>query len=93
MPVNGSRRSGWDEGGDAVGEFRPVPDALDYLAGSWRVARSVRDLASGEEGAFSGTAVFSPLDGGGLLHHESGTFVWRGEPTQAGRADVALPAG
>ncbi|KUM71204.1 DUF6314 family protein [Streptomyces curacoi] len=74
-----------------MGEFRPVPDALDYLAGSWRVERSVRDLAGGEDGEFSGTTVFSPLDGGGLLHHESGTFVWRGVPRPAERTLRFLP--
>ncbi|ELS51900.1 hypothetical protein STVIR_7126 [Streptomyces viridochromogenes Tue57] len=68
-----------------------MPDALDYLAGSWRVERSVRDLAGGEYGGFSGTTVFSPLDGGGLLHHESGTFVWRGVPRPAERTLRFLP--
>ena len=77
-----------------MGEFRPVADALLYLAGSWRAERTVRDLASTDdtddtaddtdEGTFTGTTTFSPLDGGGLLHHESGTFVWQGvaRPTE-----------
>jgi hypothetical protein len=89
--VNGSRGNGCDEEVDAMGEFRPVPDALDYLAGTWRVQRSVRDLASGEEGEFSGTTAFSPLDGGGLLHHESGTFRWRGVARPAERTLRFLP--
>ena len=38
--------------------FLPVPDALAYLVGGWRVLRSVRDLASGAEGEFSGTCVW-----------------------------------
>ncbi|WP_221351576.1 DUF6314 family protein [Streptomyces beigongshangae] len=38
--------------------FRPVSDVLAYLAGSWRVERSVRDLASGATGAFRGATVF-----------------------------------
>jgi hypothetical protein len=73
--------------------YWPVTNVLAYLAGSWRVERSVRDLASGAQGSFSGTTVFEPLDdeelddeesdGTGLLHHESGTFVWQ---------DVARPA-
>ncbi|MEU5889452.1 DUF6314 family protein [Streptomyces sp. NPDC047461] len=66
-----------------MGGFWPVPEVLTYLAGSWRVERSVRDLASGEAGHFSGTTVFGPWDGEGLLHQESGTFTWQ---------DVARPA-
>ncbi|NUO42701.1 MAG: hypothetical protein HOV73_05190 [Streptomyces sp.] len=72
-------------------DFWPVPDVLAYLAGSWRVVRSVRDLASGAEGEFSGTTVFSPLEGGGLLHHESGTFTWQGVPRPAERTLRFLP--
>ncbi|WP_371672663.1 DUF6314 family protein [Streptomyces sp. NBC_00289] len=93
-----------------MGEFWPVPDVLGHLAGSWRVTRSVRDLASGDEGRFDGTTVFAPLEaergplkagapaepgspadakaavaGGGLLHRESGIFVWRGVPRSAER--------
>lgn len=41
-----------------MGGFRPVPDVLAYLAGSWRVERSVRDLAGGGEGRFEGVTVF-----------------------------------
>jgi hypothetical protein len=88
-----------------MGEFWPVPDVLVYLAGSWRVTRSVRDLASGAEGRFSGTTVFGPSDGagrprdeagcprtdGGLLHRESGTFVWQGVPRPAERTLRFLP--
>ncbi|NUR66918.1 MAG: hypothetical protein HOQ47_14245 [Streptomyces sp.] len=72
-------------------DFWPVPDVLAHLAGSWRVVRSVRDLASGGEGEFSGTTVFSPLEGGGLLHHESGTFTWQGVPRPAERTLRFLP--
>ncbi|MFE1249097.1 DUF6314 family protein [Streptomyces sp. NPDC058735] len=74
-----------------MAEFRPVPEVLDYLAGSWRVERSVRDLAGGDEGRFSGTTGFSPLAGGGLLHHESGTFVWQGVARPAERTLRFLP--
>ncbi|QKZ22803.1 DUF6314 family protein [Streptomyces chartreusis] len=90
-----------------MGEFWPVPDALAYLAGRWRAERSVRDLASGDEGEFSGTTVFEPLEDGepprglmqeapqglpqGLLHRESGTFVWRGVPRPAERTLRFLP--
>ncbi|MFE0255009.1 DUF6314 family protein [Streptomyces sp. NPDC059010] len=74
-----------------MGGFWPVPDVLTYLAGSWRVERTVRDLASGAEGKFSGTTVFGPLDDGGLLHEESGTFVWQGVPRPAERTLRFLP--
>ncbi|WP_329279287.1 DUF6314 family protein [Streptomyces sp. NBC_01451] len=77
-----------------MGEFRPVPDALRYLAGNWRLERSVRDRASADEGAFTGTATFSPLHGGcrgALLHHESGTFVWQGTARPAERTLHFLP--
>ncbi|PAZ16304.1 hypothetical protein CLM62_08825 [Streptomyces sp. SA15] len=86
-----------------MGEFWPVPDVLAYLAGRWRVERSVRDLASGAQGRFSGATVFGPLDslgaldslgsldGGGLLHHESGTFTWLGVPRPAERTLRFLP--
>jgi Family of unknown function (DUF6314) len=71
--------------------FWPVADVLEHLAGRWRVERSVRDLASGEAGRFEGTTVFSPLDGGGLLHEESGTFTWRGVARPATRTLRFLP--
>lgn len=74
-----------------MGEFWPVADVPAYLAGRWQVGRSVRDLASGEEGHFDGTTTFGPLEGGGLLHLESGTFVWRGVPRPAERTLRYLP--
>ncbi|MFI6487284.1 DUF6314 family protein [Streptomyces sp. NPDC050564] len=76
-----------------MGEFWPVADVLAYLTGNWRVERSVRDLASGAEGRFTGTTVFSPLEDGGdgLLHRESGTFVWQGTSRPAERTLWFLP--
>ncbi|MGW0944524.1 DUF6314 family protein [Streptomyces sp. NPDC002623] len=74
-----------------MGEFRPVPDVLAYLAGSWRVTRSVRDRASGDEGRFDGVTVFGASDDGGLLQHESGTFVWLGVARPAERTLRFLP--
>ncbi|MFF3908798.1 DUF6314 family protein [Streptomyces sp. NPDC001848] len=74
-----------------MGTFWPVEDVLAHLTGTWRVERAVRDLASGEEGWFSGTTVFSPREGGGLLHHESGTFVWQGASRPAERTLLFLP--
>ncbi|MEV5440431.1 DUF6314 family protein [Streptomyces sp. NPDC052682] len=74
-----------------MGEFWPVPDALAYLAGTWQVERTVRDRASGQRGTFRGTTVFGPLEGGGLLHRESGTFVWQGVARPAERTLRFLP--
>lgn len=74
-----------------MGEFWPVPDVLAYLAGSWRAERSVRDLASGDAGTFTGVTRFRPLDGGGLLHLEAGTFTWRGVARPAERTLRFLP--
>ncbi|MFH9661392.1 DUF6314 family protein [Streptomyces sp. NPDC017248] len=71
--------------------YWPVPDLLAHLAGRWRVERSVRDLAGGDEGHFTGTTVFAPRDGGGLLHEESGTFTWRGTARPATRTLLFLP--
>ncbi|WP_416976557.1 DUF6314 family protein [Streptomyces sp. T028] len=69
----------------------PVPDVLAHLEGRWHVERVVRDLADGGEGRFRGTTVFSPLDGGGLLHEESGTFTWQGSGRPAERILRFLP--
>lgn len=74
-----------------MGAFLPVPDVLAHLSGRWRVLRSVRDLANGAQGEFSGTTVFSPSDDGGLLHREIGTFVWQGVPRPAERTLRFLP--
>ncbi|MGW7253241.1 DUF6314 family protein [Streptomyces sp. NPDC054834] len=68
-----------------MGEFWPVADVLGHLAGRWHVERTVRDLASGDEGLFRGIALFGPLEGGGLLHEEAGTFTWQGVPRPAER--------
>ncbi|MFG2308217.1 DUF6314 family protein [Streptomyces sp. NPDC048566] len=105
-----------------MGEHWPVPDTLAYLAGEWRVRRTVLDLASEAAGRFTGTTRFGPLDGdgppapdagaraagdggpdgpgagpprtgAGLLHHESGTFVWQGVARPAERTLRFLPGG
>ncbi|MFE2043949.1 DUF6314 family protein [Streptomyces sp. NPDC059477] len=74
-----------------MGEFWAVTDPLAYLAGRWRVERTVRDLGGGDEGRFTGTTVFEALAGGGLLHREAGTFVWRGVARPAERTLRFLP--
>lgn len=74
-----------------MGEFWPVSDVLAHLAGTWRTERSVRDLTSGDTGAFTGTTVFRPLDEAGLLQLETGTFTWRGVARPAERTLRFLP--
>ncbi|MEV8552118.1 DUF6314 family protein [Streptomyces glaucescens] len=74
-----------------MGEFWPVPEVLEFLAGSWRVDRSVRDLATGDEGRFRGTTVFGRMEDGALLHRESGSFLWHGVARPAGRTLRFLP--
>lgn len=68
-----------------------MADVLAHLAGRWRVERTVRDLASGDEGHFSGVTVFTALTAGGLLHEESGTFTWQGVARPATRTLRFLP--
>ncbi|MFD6418808.1 DUF6314 family protein [Streptomyces sp. NPDC060194] len=72
--------------------MHPVPDALTWLAGGWLVQREVRDLASGDEGAFTGRTEFTarPPDAG-LLHHESGAFTWQDATRPAERTLLYVP--
>ena len=42
-----------------------VPDTLGFLAGGWRLNRSLTDHLSGVSGVFSGTADFGPVASGG----------------------------
>ncbi|WP_407705624.1 DUF6314 family protein [Streptomyces niveiscabiei] len=79
------------EGEARVSGLWAVADVLGHLAGAWAVERSVRDLASEDTGSFTGTTDFRPLDGGGLLHLESGTFTWQGVARPASRTLRFLP--
>ncbi|MBC2876995.1 MULTISPECIES: DUF6314 family protein [Streptomyces] len=68
------------------GTLHPVPDAVAYLTGRWTVHRVLRDLATGQEGTFTGTAVFRPAAGAThLLHVEDGGLTWNGTTGRAGR--------
>lgn len=57
----------------------PTPEGLTlplcFLSGSWGTDRHLLDRASGAEGRFTGTTVFT-LDDGGLHWEEQGTVVW-----------------
>ena len=74
-------------------ELRPVADALAFLAGSWQVERTVRDLAADVTGTFTGTTDFlpDPAEAGTLLHVESGSFTWRGTARPAERTLLYVP--
>ncbi|MFF4287724.1 DUF6314 family protein [Streptomyces sp. NPDC001633] len=68
------------------GPFVPVPDVAGYLAGRWSIERTVRDLRTGTEGRFHGTADFRPDPAGGaLLHVEEGELTWDGTAYPASR--------
>ncbi|MEU6441865.1 DUF6314 family protein [Streptomyces sp. NPDC047046] len=69
----------------------PVPDLLAFLAGRWRVTRAAEDRHTGTRGHFTGTADFTALPGGGLRHHEEGTFTWDGVARPAYRTLRWLP--
>ena len=62
----------------AVGEpnarVLAIADLRAFLTGTWRIARTVKDARSGQDGVFDGTALFAPLPDGGLLLTESGTM-------------------
>ncbi|MFI5659421.1 DUF6314 family protein [Streptomyces sp. NPDC051684] len=71
-------------------EVWPVSDVLAFLAGRWRVERTVRDLAADATGTFTGTTGFT-AEAEGLLHFESGTFEWHGVARPAERTLHYLP--
>ncbi|MFJ3664323.1 DUF6314 family protein [Streptomyces sp. NPDC090119] len=77
---------------DAVsdGGRLPVPDVLGFLAGRWRVTRTVRDLAGADEGHFEGHTTFAPVPDG-LLHEEAGEFTWQGVTRPATRTLRFVP--
>ncbi|MFJ4714658.1 DUF6314 family protein [Streptomyces sp. NPDC088785] len=74
-------------------ELWPVADVRAFLAGSWHVERTVRDLADDVTGVFTGTADFTadPATAGALRHLESGSFTWRGIARPARRTLLYLP--
>lgn len=80
-----------------------VTDTLAFLAGTWRLSRSLSDHRAGVGGTFTGTARFGAV-GDGLSYLEEGEFrfgghrgpatrrlLWRELP--AGQADVRFPDG
>lgn len=58
----------------ANGRVHAVADLRAFLAGAWRIARTVRDARLGQDGSFDGTAVFMEADDGDLLLTETGTL-------------------
>lgn len=77
------------------GRLHPVADTLGYLAGRWRVERTVYDLSQDRTGTFSGTACFTRREqpATGLLHAERGEFTWGGVARPASREHLFEPAG
>ncbi len=59
-----------------------------YLLGSWSVARTMLDRATGSRGTFTGVASFTETDDGGLRFREEGTVNW----APAGAATFTGPA-
>ncbi|MEU6842433.1 DUF6314 family protein [Streptomyces sp. NPDC046716] len=78
-----------------TGEYWPVSDAPAFLAGSWQVERTVRDLADDVTGTFTGTTDFTAdptaAEPGALRHLESGSFTWRGTARPAERTLLYVP--
>lgn len=82
-----------------------VPDTLGFLAGSWRLSRSLTDHRAGASGSFTGTARFEAVAGwrelsyleegelrfGGHRGPATRRLLWRALP--GGPADVRFPDG
>lgn len=58
----------------ANGRVHAVADLRAFLAGAWRIARTVRDARLGQDGSFDGTGLFEQGADGGLLLRETGTL-------------------
>ncbi|MFE2376298.1 DUF6314 family protein [Streptomyces sp. NPDC059398] len=82
-----------DEGASPPGGVHRVADTLGYLAGRWRVERTVYDLSQDRTGTFRGTADFTWGEhGAGLRHVEHGEFTWGGVTRPASREHLFEPA-
>ncbi len=58
-----------------------VPDAVAFLAGTWRITRRIRDRRLGMHGSLTGLACFAPV-ADGLRYEERGVLRlgdWQGE--------------
>ncbi len=78
---------------------------LEAFAGRWRLRREIEDFAAGHLARFTGTAVFSPEEGGALALTEEGTlrlpgaaplkasrrYLWR--PGQGGAIEILFEDG
>jgi Family of unknown function (DUF6314) len=72
----------------------PVPNAVQFLRGRWRVERRLTDHVTGTTGTFDGAAVFAESAPATLEYHEQGELrfgTYRGEAsrrlTYRGRPD------
>lgn len=78
MPCAGAELAGGRAGCDAgaVNDVRyPVPDAIAYLAGRWRLDRGLTDARAGQTGTFTGFGEFVPVPGG-LDYTERGELTF-----------------
>lgn len=76
------------------GGLHQVADTLGYLAGRWRVERTVYDLSQDRHGTFRGTADFTRGEPGAALRHvERGEFTWGGVTRPASREHLFERAG
>jgi hypothetical protein len=69
----------------APGARVPVPDAVEFLRGRWRVERLITDHATGMTGRFDGTADFAETEPGTLEYREQGELrfgTYRGEASR-----------
>jgi len=67
---------GTSAGSHATGHHGAVEDMHSYLAGTWTVARTMLDRATGTRGSFAGVVRFTATDDGGLRFREEGTVTW-----------------
>ncbi len=70
-----------------------VADLRAYLAGAWRIGRTLEDRRRGARGRFEGEAVFTPSAAGALAYREEGRLALGGFESLAHRSYLyAFPA-
>jgi Family of unknown function (DUF6314) len=75
-----------------LNDQQPTPDLRAYLAGEWRVERTLWDRASDTCGTFTGVVRYSETPDGGLFLREDGTMVWPSHTGPAFREYVLRPS-
>lgn len=70
-----------------------VTDLRAFLAGGWKLSRTIDDRRAGQRGTLEGAAVFTP-EGDGLVYREEGVLDldgYRGSVMQAYRYSFSAP--